>query len=391
MNHRESLNPPHPILVVDDHEDALFGVRRLLEHEGHRVFAARSAEIALALVREQTLHLILVDYSSPKMSVDQLVREIRKVQPFVQVILLTRSNSEAPPRRLLADLDIQGYHCKADGAEKLRLWVAVGLKAHASILRLRERELQHDRLLAHVSHELRNPINVIHGYTELILDGNCGQIPQAAKTPLRALAATTWKLNDLVANFLGYAKLEAQVMTTDPEWVPVDDIAVQLKTIAGILAKDDVCFLLDSECTGARIYTDRAKVITILRNLITNALKFTSRGSIRLHISMSGATIRFAVQDTGSGIAPEEQEAIFEPYRKGPQGRECQSEGVGLGLALSRRLARLLGGDIRVHSEPGMGSTFTLILRATENLRERESEEQLPPRRSLKPSGSVAA
>jgi hypothetical protein len=325
------------------------------------------------------------------MSVDQLVREIRKIQPFVQIILLTRSNNEAPPRRLLADLDIQGYHCKGDGADKLRLWVAVGLKAHASILRLRERELQHDRLVAHVSHELRNPINVINGYTELILDGSCGKIPPAARTPLRALAVTTWKLNDLITNFLFYAKLEAQLMTTDLEWIPVDEIATTLNRTAAVLAGADVRFLLDSECVGARIYTDRAKVVTILRNLLTNAVKFTSRGSVRLHISMSGATIRFVFQDTGIGIAPEEQEAIFEPYRKSPHDGENQSEGVGLGLALSRQLAHLLGGDIRLRSEPGKGSTFTLILRATENLREREAEEEPLPRRSLKPTLPLAA
>jgi signal transduction histidine kinase len=353
------------------------------------VLVARSAEIALATVREQSLHLILVDYSLPKMSVEQLVREIRKVRPFVQVILLTRSSNEVPPRRLLADLDIQGYHCKADGAEKLRLWVAVGLKAHASILRLRERELQHGRLVAHVSHELRNPINVINGYTELILDGSCGEIPPAAEVPLRALAVTTWKLNDLVANFLIYAKLEAQLMTTEPEWVAVDELAKALKQTAATLANPDVRFIVDSECAGAVICTDRAKVLTILRNLLTNAVKFTSRGSIRLHISTSGATIRFVLSDTGIGIAAEEQEAIFEPYRKSRHGGENQNEGVGLGLALSRQLARLLGGEIRLRSEPGKGSEFTVILRATDNLP--EQEDDLPSRRSVKPTAPLAA
>lgn len=391
MNHNESPTGAHTILVVDDHEDALFGIRRLLEHEGYGVLVARSAEIALATVRDRTLHLILVDYALPKMSVDQLVREIRKVQPFVQIILLTQSSDEVPPRRLLAALDIQGYHCKADGADKLRLWIAVGLKAHASILRLRERELQHGRLVAHVSHELRNPINVIKGYAELILDGSCGEIPTAAETPLRALAVTAWKLNELVANFLTYAKLEAQLTTTDLEWVSVDEIAAAMKRTAAVLASPDVRFRLDSECIGAKIYTDRAKVLSILRNLLTNAAKLTPRGSIRLHIFRSGATIRFALRDTGIGIAREEQEAIFEPYRKSSHDEEAQTEGVGLGLALSRRFARLLGGDIRLQSEPGEGSTFTLILRATEHPPERAAEEEPPRRRSLKPNVPLAA
>jgi signal transduction histidine kinase len=384
MEASEAPSDGHTILVIDDHEDALFGIRRHLEQEGHQVLVARSAEIALAAVREHGPHLILVDYSLPKMSVEQLVHEIRKVQPFVQVILLTSSNSELPPRRLLADLDIQGYHNKADGADKLRLWVAVGLKAHASILRLRERELQHGGLVAHVSHELRNPINVITGYTELILDGTCGEIPPAAETPLRSLVVTTWKLNQLVDNFLTYAKLEAHLMTAEREWVAVDAIVTAMQRTAEVAANASVHFSIDSDCTETKIYTDRLKVLAILRNLLTNALKFTSRGHVRLHISMSGATIRFAFHDTGIGVADDEQEAIFEPYRKSRHSSETQSSGVGLGLALSRQLARLLGGEIRLRSEPGQGSEFTLILRATDGLE--EEDDGLPPRRQLKSS-----
>jgi signal transduction histidine kinase len=155
------------------------------------------------------------------------------------------------------------------------------------------------------------------------------------------------------------------------------------------MANPDVTFIVDSECKGATVYTDRVKVLTILRNLLTNALKFTSQGSVRLHISMSGATIRFALHDTGIGIAAEEQEAIFEPYRKSRDGDETESEGVGLGLALSRRLARLLGGDVRVRSDLGKGSEFTLILRVADALAQHEDES--PARRYLKPTIPFAA
>jgi signal transduction histidine kinase len=372
------------ILIIDGHEDALFCTRSLVEREGYQVLVARSAEIALSIVRKHSLYLILVDYSLPKMSVDQLVREIRKVQPFAQIILLTNSSSETPPRRLLAELDIQGYHNKADGPDKLLLWVAVGLRAHESIAQLREREQQHGRLVAHVSHELRNPINVINGYTELILDGTCGEIPKEAEVPLRSMIATTWKLNDLVANFLAYAKLGAHPTDTDQEWVSVDEIMNTLERTAAALANPDVRFTVESECQGAKIYTDRLKLLTILRNLLTNATQFTSQGSICLHVSMSGSTIRFTLRDTGVGIAAEEQDAIFEPYRKSRDSDNARSEGVGLGLALARQLTRLLGGEIRLRSEPGKGSEFTVVLRATDRMG--ELEDELPLRRSLKPS-----
>jgi signal transduction histidine kinase len=203
------------------------------------------------------------------------------------------------------------------------------------------------------------------------------------------MIATTWKLNDLVANFLAYAKLGAHPTDTDHEWVSVDEITKTLERTAAALANPDVRFTVESECRGAQIYTDRLKVLTILRNLLTNATKFTSQGSICLHVSMSGSTIRFTLRDTGIGIAAEERDTIFEPYRKGRDGDEAQSDGVGLGLALARQLTRLLGGKIRLRSEPGKGSEFTVVLRATDSLG--KSEDELPLRRSLKPSVPLSA
>jgi signal transduction histidine kinase len=117
------------ILVVDDQEDARVSTRTLLEREGHRVLAAASAEEALAMMKQREVDLLLVDYFMPGGAGEQLVRQVRAFDPFVQIILQTGCGGEKPPRDILAQLDIQGYHDKAEGSEKLLLWVDVGLQA----------------------------------------------------------------------------------------------------------------------------------------------------------------------------------------------------------------------------------------------------------------------
>jgi len=129
------------ILVVDDQEEARVSTQALLEREGHRVLTASSAAQALGLLREREVDLLLVDYFMPGTTGEQLVGQVRTFDPFVQIILQTGYSGEKPPRAMLAHLDIQGYHDKAEGPEKLLLWVDVGLKAH--------RRLQHARAHDH--------------------------------------------------------------------------------------------------------------------------------------------------------------------------------------------------------------------------------------------------
>ena len=106
---------------------------------------------------------------------------------FVQIVMQTGFAGPKPPRTLLAELDIQGYHNKADGPDALLMWVDVGLKAHKLLSRLRERERMHSDLVANVSHEFRTPLNIIAGYAEMLLDQGCGHLPDAAGETVKAI------------------------------------------------------------------------------------------------------------------------------------------------------------------------------------------------------------
>ena len=351
------------ILVVDDQNEVLTSVQRLLEREGHTVLVAESGEQALELFKHHQVDLLLVDYFMPRMTGEQLIREIRTFDPYVQIILQTGYSGEKPARQMMAELAIQGYHDKADGPEKLLLWVDVGLKAHALVSCLRERERLQGELVANVSHEFRTPLNIISGYTDLLLEGQYGRLPTAAQRPLSALQQATQNLAELVSDFLSYAKAEAGAMQVSDQWIGAEELAYELERFATFLLEGRaVEFIINLEGAPAKLNSDPIKLRTILRNLITNAVKFTAVGEVELTIVRESTGVRLAVRDTGPGIPADQLDLIFEPFRQLDGSATRRHGGIGLGLALSRKLARILQGDLTVDSELDHGSVFTLFL-----------------------------
>jgi DNA-binding NtrC family response regulator len=173
---RKSQRPPTncTILIVDDQEEVLISMQQLLEREGHHVLGAQSGEQALALFRSRPVTLMIVDYFMPRMTGEQLIRQIRRLDPFVQIILQTGYAGEKPARVMMAELDIQGYHDKTEGPDKLLLWVDSAIKAHRLMTQLRERERLQGELVANLSHEFRTPLHIIGGYADLLRDGDYG-------------------------------------------------------------------------------------------------------------------------------------------------------------------------------------------------------------------------
>jgi signal transduction histidine kinase len=353
------------ILVVDDDEAILQSLRTLLEQEGHRVLTAQSGTEALEIMKTNELHLLLVDYFMPRMNGAELIEEIRRFDPMVQIVLQTGYSGEKPPREMLAALDIQGYHDKGRGPADLLLWVDVALKAHRTLKRLEERERLQAELVANVSHELRTPLNVIGGYTELLAEGEFGALQPDAMDVLARVKEACQELSDLVSDFLRYARVEAGVEVVGYAPVEVERLAAEMERLARVLLREESAVTVRVELDDApsRVVSDPVKLRTVLRNLVNNAAKFTASGAIVVRFSGAAEDgLVVTVRDTGPGIAPENLEIIFEPFRQIDGSATRKHGGIGLGLALSRKLARLLGGDITVESELGFGSTFTLTL-----------------------------
>jgi signal transduction histidine kinase len=224
--------------------------------------------------------------------------------------------------------------------------------------------------LALMSHELRTPLNAIGGYAELLAMGVPGSVNERQSQMLRRIASNQAYLLGLINQLLDLAKVEAAGVTYAVEDFDVRAVVDSVvPMIEPQLAEKRLAFAT-SVPAEVRVRADREKLRQILVNLLSNAIKFTPEGGrIRLDVEDGAAAsgrrprVALSVRDTGVGIAPEMQAAVFEPFVQvaGPQERS-RSPGTGLGLAISREYARGMGGDITLVSTPGAGSTFTLTL-----------------------------
>ena len=235
--------------------------------------------------------------------------------------------------------------------------------------------------LANMSHELRTPLNSTLILSKLLSDNKNGNLtPDQVKYASTILAAGN-DLLSLINDILDLAKIEAGQATVVAEPVALERAVQALIDPLRPLAQEKGLALTSVLEPGVppSIQTDVLRLSQILRNLLSNALKFTSQGSVTLRLAAhSGNTVSFAVSDTGIGIAPEQQELVFDAFRQADGSTHRKYGGTGLGLSISRNLAHLLGGQLTVQSTPGQGSTFTLVLPVTPVAPEAPAAPQAP-------------
>jgi signal transduction histidine kinase len=217
--------------------------------------------------------------------------------------------------------------------------------------------------LANVSHELRTPLNVMLGYSQLMLDDGFGPLSPELRAPLERMIASTQSLVYLISDLLDLSRIEAGRLEVHQERVKLAPLFEELAAYvaSGLVAKP-VRFV--SEDPGELAVTaDPDRLRQVLVNLLSNATKFTEKGEIRLRAAASeSASVEIDVVDSGVGIAPEDLPLIFEPFHRAHNAKEVG--GVGIGLSISARLARAMGGEITVRSTPNQGSTFSVRLQA---------------------------
>ncbi len=215
--------------------------------------------------------------------------------------------------------------------------------------------------LSNMSHEFRTPLNSVLALSQILLDRMDGDLTSEQEKQVNFIRRSAQDLTDLVNDLLDLAKVEAGKVTIRPAPFSVESLFAALRgMLRPLLSQNSSVSLVFDEPEGIpELFSDEAKVSQILRNFISNALKFTERGEVRVSVRMShDNTAVFAVADTGIGISEENQERIFEEWTQVEGKLQKMAKGTGLGLPLSRKLAQLLGGDVYVKSEVGIGSTF---------------------------------
>ena len=219
--------------------------------------------------------------------------------------------------------------------------------------------------LAVMSHELRTPLNAVMGYADLLHAGIAGPVEERQRAYLDRIKDGARHLEGIIDEILAFSRMEAGYETLRTRRVDLRDVARQAADLLRPVARQkELEFRLVLPDAPAVVETDPEKVLQILRNLGTNAVKFTDTGEVRIEVAAEGDRRLVRVADTGIGISRANQERIFEPFWQVEQSNRREVGGTGLGLSVARRMAELLGGTLTLDSAPGRGSTFTLSLPA---------------------------
>ena len=261
--------------------------------------------------------------------------------------------------------------------------VALYAELDEKAVHLRRADEMKSRFLSNMSHELRTPLNSIRALSRLLIDRSDGPLTPEQEKQVHFIRQCAEGLTEIVDDLLDLAKIEAGKIDIQPAEFSVPDLFSALRgMLRPLLVTESVQLRFEEPQSVPPVYSDEAKVSQILRNFISNALKFTERGEVRVSVAHDPQTdmMSFMVADTGIGIAPEDQEFIFEEFTqvKGPHQRRVK--GTGLGLPLCKKLATLLGGAISVRSERGVGSVFEATIPA----RYPQPQEAEPPVASVR-------
>jgi signal transduction histidine kinase len=227
---------------------------------------------------------------------------------------------------------------------------------------LREASEAKTRFLANVSHELRAPVTAVIGLTRLLLDPRSDPLTGEQTHQLQLVQTSAADLLDRVNDLLDLAKAESGQI--EAQWAPIDLVALfgQLRGTLRPMARPGVDLIVEEP--AATLVSDEVLLTQVLRNLLTNALKFTTTGEVRLSARVEGDLVAFVVADTGIGIPVTEQSRVFEEFHQVRGAQQVGGEGTGLGLPYARRLAAILGGELTMYSVEGEGSTFTVTVPA---------------------------
>lgn len=268
-----------------------------------------------------------------------------------QAALIQRLQSEAASLREELEETNQGV---------LALYAELDTQAEE----LRQASDLKSRFLSYMSHEFRTPLGSILSIASLLIDELDGPLSPEQHKQVTFVSTAARELSNMVDDLLDLAKIEAGRITISPAWFDMLDLFAALRGMFRPIVDATAVDLIFEEPVGLpRLYTDDKKLAQILRNFISNSLKFTARGEVRISASLEGENqVRFAVSDTGIGIAPELHGALFEDFSQVDSPLQKRLRGTGLGLSLCKRFAALLGGEVGVESTPGVGSTFFVII-----------------------------
>jgi signal transduction histidine kinase len=265
----------------------------------------------------------------------------------------------------LSDLEQQRYELErvnVELEETNRGVVALYAELDERAEDLRRASESKSRFLSTISHELRTPLTSVMNLSRLLLDRVDGELTLEQERQISLIRSSVASLTEMVNDLLDLAKIEAGKTTIHLTRLAAVDVLAALRgTFRPVLSSSTVALVFEDVDPELTMCSDEGKLTQVVRNFISNAVKFTERGEIRVSAVARGShgeRVRFSVADTGIGIAPENRARVFEEFAQVDNPRQRNVKGTGLGLSLAVKIAQLLDGEVGLESELGVGSTF---------------------------------
>ena len=362
------------VLIVDDDANVRKTFGNILKLKGSQVEGAGTGAEAIDCAKKIFFNIAVIDMKLPDMSGFDVLREVVKISANTIPLMITAYASMdsaiesmnrgaysyvTKPVNMDEVLAVLGR-----ALEKQRLSMENNLlmrELKAANEKLKELDLLKSEFVAMVSHELKNPLCVIKGVMELLIDGTIGAISPKQKELVGNGKRSAERLLRLVTNLLDIAKIEAGKMELLRESIsPEDLIREVLTSYKSMLAEKELSVKEEIQRSEKRIWADPDKVTEVIINLLNNAIKYTPKGgNITVKLDWVGGEVRFEIADTGPGIPEKAKEKIFDKFER--ITAETQ-EGTGLGLPIAKNIVELHKGKIWVESEHGQGSRFIFTI-----------------------------
>lgn len=364
------------ILVVDDSPDNVFLIQTILEEEGYEIATAENGVSALAQIEQSPPKLVLLDVMMPGMDGFEVTKRLRENTklPFIPILLITAHDKPSVAQGL--DMGADDFIRKPVEVDELLARVRSLLRLKHSVDDRDQIARQREDYVSRLTHDLRTPLVAADRMLMLFQQGALGELSPTMLEAIATMARSNQNLLQMVNTLLEVYRFEAGRKTLS--FFPIDlrqllqEVINELTPLAEE-KKLSIIAELNEQTAINKVMGDRLELHRLFTNLIGNAIKFTDTGSITVRLNpaiapknispkqQATAYVAVEIDDTGSGIALEEQATMFERFRQGSHKRS----GSGLGLYLSRRIVEAHQGTITLNSEPGKGSVFTVYLPAS--------------------------
>jgi two-component system, sensor histidine kinase and response regulator len=340
------------ILAVDDIPDNLLLVQLALEQEGYRVVLAHNGETALKQIKQFPPSLILLDVMMPGMDGYEVTRRIRQDKniPFIPILLVTAREESSL---------VQGLDAGADEFVRKPFQIDELQARVRSMLRLKETIDQRENFVSCLTHDLRTPLVAANRMLDLIKQKVFGNITGEQQEAIANIVSSNDNMLEMLNTLLETHHYELGQKTLN--WILVDlqqlisEVVGELEPLA---REKGLELLYNAVADSAEVKGDRLELRRVITNLIGNAIKFTDTGKVQVSLSQHGSRVLVQVADSGIGISPEDQKAVFQRYHQGNHRRA----GKGLGLYLCQQIINAHQGELKVQSQLKNGTTFTFSL-----------------------------